>query len=217
MKVKLITVCTDPNDYGLQQLKRSLDQFNWPHEILVAPVWKGFGTKLLTVASYLQNNNIDAIFFCDAYDCVVLGTMEEALDKLEANYGLDKMVCSSERGCWPLPDYNQYYKNQFEHRYNFLNSGLYYTPKDVYLKLIETKIPEFSDDDQLYLTEHFLFNENSNIVLDNGCDIFQSYSFIEEGDYSYYLNRITNLKTETSPVIIHGNGRQDLTQIYNLI
>lgn len=216
MKVKLITVCTDPNDAGLQQLKRSLDEYKWNYEILVAPEWKGFGTKLLTVYAYLQNTDVDAIFFCDAYDCVVLATMEEALSEIEDNYGLDKMVFSAERGCWPKPDYAKYYEPILEHGYNFLNSGLYYAPKEFYIKLLDKYMPDFESDDQMYFTDKYLFEGGSKIVLDQNCEVFQSYSFIQDDDYFYGEGVLHNLKTKTIPILIHGNGRTDLTPIYNL-
>lgn len=216
MKVKLITVCTDPNDAGLQQLKKSLDKFKYDYDIIIEPVWRGFGTKILAVYNYLKNNDVDAIFFCDAYDCIAIGSMNECLEAININYGLDKMVFSSERGCWPSPDHAKYYEPILEHGYNFLNSGLYYAPKDSYINLIEKYMPEFHTDDQMYFTDKYLFDSNSNIVLDQNCEVFQSYSFIQDDDYYYSTRLLYNLKTKTMPILIHGNGRTDLTPIYNL-
>lgn len=205
MKVKLITVCTDPNDMGLQALNKSLDRFNWDYEVLVAPVWRGFSTKLLTVYAYLQNTDIDAIFFCDAYDCVVLGTIEEALGKIETNYGLDNIVISAEKNCWPMPSLSPYYHDLHEIGFNYVNSGVYYAPKDKYLKLMDMQTPEYSDDDQLYMTNHYLFNELSGIRLDCSQSVFNSHSFISDGEYGYENGRI-QINNE-QPVIIHLNGR----------
>lgn len=216
MKVKLITVCTDPTDAGLQQLKKSLDKHKWDYEVLVAPEWKGFGTKLITIYNYLKNSDVDAIFFCDAYDCIALGTMDEALWSIDSKYGLDKMVFSSERGCWPAPDYAKYYEPILEHGYNYLNSGLYYAPKEAYLKLLDKYIPEYENDDQMYFTDKYLFDDNSKIVLDQNCEALQCYSFIGEDDYLYGLDRVHNLKTKTIPVLFHGNGRTDMTKLYEL-
>lgn len=217
MKVKLLTVCTDPSNEALQALKYSLDTFKYDYEVLVAPEWRGFGTKLLTVYEYILSSDIDAFIFCDAYDCFAIGSMNECLETIQKKYGLDKMVASSERGCWPEGSYEKYYDPILEHGYNYLNSGLYYCPRQVFIDLMEEKMPLYSTDDQLYFTDHYLFNENSNIVLDQNCEVFQCYSFIGEGDYYYSDRLLHNLKTKTMPIIIHGNGKEPLEKIYNLL
>jgi hypothetical protein len=217
MKVKLITVCTDPNNEALQILKYSLEKYQWDFEILIAPEWRGFGTKLITVQQYLVNSDIDAFFFCDAYDCLALNTMHEAIISIEETYGLDKMVFSAERGCWPIPEHNVHYKPILDHGFNYLNSGLYYSPKDKFLSVMSKNPPQYADDDQLYFTTEYLFNDNKDIVLDQNCEVFQSYSFIEDDDYWYGNTYVRNLKTGTMPCIFHGNGKSDMTKLYELI
>lgn len=215
MKVKLITVCTNPIDAGLQQLKKSLDKHNWDYEVLIAPEWKGFGTKLITVYNYLKNSDVDAIFFCDAYDCVALGTMDEALLKIATNYGLDKIVCNSEKGCWPDGELERYYPQIYTHGFNYLNSGAYFTTKDNFIKLFEHDIPEYYTDDQLWMSHNYLFNENSNIVLDNSQIIFNCHSFIAPNEYTYENNRMQILENQS--VLVHFNGRSPRTEVDNLI
>lgn len=215
--IKLITVASHLEVTGLHKLVQSLDKQQF-HYIVLNTEWKGFGTKLLTVRDYLlANPDITHFFFADAYDVVCLGSMEEALSKLEKISGNDKMIVSAERGCWPNPDYERFYPNIFEHGYNYLNSGLYYSPTQIFLNLFEKEPPVYNSDDQLWLTEKFLFDENSDIVLDNNCEVFQSYSFIEDGDYEYSEDGVFNAKTGTWPILVHGNGRSDLTKIYELI
>jgi len=217
MKVKLLTVCTDPSNEALQILKYSLEKYVWDYEVLVAPEWKGFGTKLLTIYDYLQTSDIDAFFFCDAYDCAVLGDMDEALYNIQLHYGFDKMVFGAERGCWPEGAYECHYEPKLDHGFNYLNSGVYYSPKDKFLSLMNRNTPQYSDDDQLYFTKEYLFGDKENIVLDQNCEVFQCYSFIDDGDYLYHNYRLENMKTESLPVIVHGNGRADLSPIYKMI
>lgn len=215
MNCKLITVFSHPEVDGLHKLIQSATKFGWSDNLVPIQVnpWQGFGTKLKTVYAYLlANHDVDYLFFCDAYDVVLLGTMEEALSKLDLN----KITVSAERGCWPDGDLEKYYPTRFEHRYNYLNSGLYFAPREKFLKLFEYNMPEYATDDQLWFTRLFLF-EDLDIVLDNNCEVFQSYSFVEEGDYEYSEDGVFNAKTGTWPILFHGNGRSDLTKIYELI
>jgi hypothetical protein len=213
----LITVCSRTDEYGYEMLKKSVDKFNWPFYCLKTE-WKGFGTKLITTYQFLKSdeaNDITHFFFCDAYDVVVLGTMDEAISKIEDK---SKIVVGAERGLWP-PDL-QVHDSKFEHfdhGFNYVNSGLYFAPKEVFIGYFEVNKPEYSTDDQKWLTETYLNQKNDNIVLDNNCNVFQNYSFLKDNDYDYGFTRLINKNTDTQPVFVHGNGRTDLTKVYELI
>lgn len=212
MNCKLITVASHLEVEGLYKLCDSAKKFGWDAKhVVIQTEWRGFGTKLKTVYAYLlANPEVDYFFFCDAYDVVLLGTMEEALSKLD----LDKITVSSERGCWPDGDLEKYYPNRFKHRYNYLNSGLYFAPREKFLKLFEYSMPEYATDDQLWFTRLFLF-EDLDIVLDNNQKVFNSHSFIDEGEYGYENGRI-QVNGET-PVLIHSNGRSDDKKLDELV
>lgn len=215
--IKLITVCSRTDEYGFEMLKKTVEKFNWPFVVLKTE-WHGFGTKLLTAYQYLkQSPDITHFFFCDAYDVVLLGDMEEALMKIKANCGLDKMIIGAERGCWPDGSLETYYAKH-EHGFNYVNSGLYFAPVKLFLELFEKDAPEYSTDDQLWLTRKYLFeNNDKNIVLDTSCNVFQNYSFLRDGDYKYENGWLSNENTHTKPVFVHGNGRTDLTKVYALV
>lgn len=199
MNCKLITVCSDA---GLvKPLINSAKKHGWD----IRPIftgWRGFGTKLLETRQYLIGHpEITHFFFCDAYDVIVVGSMEEALSKLDTSV----MACSAERGCWPNGEYEKFYEPIFGHGFNYLNSGCYFAPREVFLKLFDSDMPDYATDDQLYLTEHFLFNEQSGIVLDYGQKVFNSHSFIRDGEYTYENGRVQILGEQS--VFIHKNGR----------
>lgn len=201
MKVKLLTVFTDPNVQGLHDLHRTLDKTGWDHDFIQASQWLGFGTKLLTVYKYLQTSDIDAFFFADAYDVVALGSMGEAISKLDTS----KITFSGEKNCWPDSDLEKYYEPIKQGGFNYLNSGLYFAPKELFLNLFYIDAPEYSSDDQLWATHHYLFNEKSNIVLDTEQKVFNSHSFIADGEYGYENGRIQI--NGNQPCLIHSNGR----------
>lgn len=175
--------------------------------------WKGFGTKLLETRQYLIDNpDITHFFFADAYDVIVLGSMEEALSKLDT----DKITFSTEKNCWPIPDLADKYP-ECSTIYKFLNSGLYFAPRDKFLELFDWDMPEYTTDDQLWATQQFLLNDDSGIVLDTECEVFQSYSFIAEDEYSYQDGRVRNVNTGSLPVLFHGNGTTNMDKLYELI
>ncbi len=201
MKIKLLTVYTDPTVPGLDKLKKSLDKHGWEYEFIQAPAWRGFGTKLITVYNYLLNSDIDAFFFADAYDVVALGTMEEALSKLDTT----RITFSAEKNCWPDKSLEKYYEPLSESGFSYLNSGLYFAPKQLFLNLFGVDEPIYESDDQLWATKHYLFNENSNIILDTEQAVFNSHSFIADGEYQYINGRVE--VNGERPVLVHSNAR----------
>lgn len=214
MNCKLITVATDLNRPGLSTLVKSLEKHNWPFAILHT-TWQGFSTKLLTVREHLLSHpDITHFFFCDAYDVVALGGIDEALSKLDVG----RILFSTEKACWPLPELDVKYP-ECDTIYKFLNSGLYFAPRESFLRLFDWDMPEYITDDQLWATQQFLFNDDSGISLDTECNVFQSYSFVAEDEYSYMKDagRIGNYNTGSLPVLFHGNGATDMTKVIELI
>lgn len=213
--IKVITVASDIHNEGLRKLGRSLALNDWDAHII--PVeWKGFGTKLIEVYNYLVSNpEIERFIFCDAYDVVALGTPEEFLMKLQINGWSDiPFLFSAEKGCWPNPELGKLYRNKFDHGFNYLNSGLYYGQSNWFKKLIEANPIENSTDDQGYFTNIYL-NSGDLILIDNDQTLFNSYSFIKEGEYTYHNDRLQ--VNGNQPIFVHGNGRQDMTEVYKLL
>lgn len=210
--LKVITVTN--NIERTQPLINSLDKFGWDTTVLVVD-WKGFGTKLITTYEYLKANpDIDRFIFCDAHDVVVLGTPDEFESKLNDK---DKMLFNAERNVWPPPvkEFEHLYKT-YEHGFNFLNSGVYYSPSKLFIDIMESAMPEFKSDDQWYFSMQYLFGR-WGIELDNNCEVFQCYSFFKEDDFGYGNHRLDTLKTGTEPIFIHANGGGGMPLIHELL
>lgn len=197
--LKVITVTN--NITATEQLKKSLEKHNWDYHIIDTP-FRGFGTKLIETHRYLKHHTeVKEFIFCDAFDVIALGTPAEFL------YNLPKgeIVCSAEKGIWPQSDLEKYYPlPRQEHGFNYLNSGLYYAKSKAFIELFESSIPEYATDDQLWFTNEFLFNELSGIVLETGQRVFNSHSFISDGEYEYANGRIKI--NGNYPIFIHFNG-----------
>lgn len=201
---KVITVCHDATHAKplLDSLKRH--QWSWT---CIQTEWKGFGTKLIKTYEYLKANpEVDSFVFVDAFDVICLGSEGEFRDKLEANYPDADMVVSAERGLWPgilEPKRDLYTKHA--HGFDYANSGCYYSTVEMFFLFIEVIRPKFEDDDQLLLNEFYLHQVGPKVYLDNSQSIFNSHSFIYEGEYGYENNRIQINGNE--PLFIHKNGR----------
>jgi len=205
-EVKLITMSSHPE--LAKTLVDSANKQGWDIVVIESNPWRGFSTKLIETFNYLKSNpEIEQFIFCDAHDVIVLGTEEEFKMKMQANGFSDcEMLCSAERGLWPgvlEPKRPLYPKHS--HRFDYLNSGLYYVKTKTFNHFLTAWMPEYSDDDQLYLSEWFLHSTKPKIELDNNQAIFNSHSFIDYGEYGYENNRIQILGNE--PIFVHFNGR----------
>lgn len=211
--MKLLTVATDINRDGLDHLIHSSQKQGWDIEILMTEQWLGFGTKLISVYDYLlKNKDVKEFIFVDAYDVIALGTPKEFEEKIQDR---SKMLIGVEKGCWPQSDLaDQYPKVDTDWKY--INSGAYYSPSKLFIEMFDGNTPQYIDDDQLWLTNEFL-NNPTNKVLDYGCDIFQSYSFIADDDFEYDYQRVHNLKTYSTPIFLHGNGKTNMDKIIELL
>ncbi len=204
--MKILTVATDIN--RIKPLVDSLEKLKYDYHIIQTE-WRGFGTKLLSVRNYLISHpEVEYFIFCDAYDVVAMRPLSE--------FPKDKIIFSAEKNCWPIPDLAKDYPES-KTPYKYLNSGLYYAPSKMFLALFEFETPEYISDDQLWATRQFLFNEKSGIEIDTMCSVFQSYSFIDEGEYKYLPQGVLNTNTCTYPSWFHGNGTTNMDKLYELI
>lgn len=196
-KIKLITVTNSP--VHAENLVQTARRNQWDIVVIQAD-WKGFGTKLIETYNYLKSNpEIDRFVFADAFDVLVFGTPDEFERKRTPG---QTFVCSAERGCWPNPDLEGFYRKK-EHGFNYLNSGLYYATTKSFTWYMETSKPNYHSDDQLWLTDRFL--NNNDIQLDTEQCVFNSHSFIREGEYTYNNGRVQILGNE--PIFVHSNGK----------
>jgi hypothetical protein len=211
----IITVTNIPNHPGVERLTKSAERFGWELYIIDAQ-WKGFGTKLIETHSFLINNpQIESFVFVDAHDVVVLGSPEEFNENLPFS---PSIVVSCEKACWPVAELAVAYPSNARGEWRYINSGLYYSDSDSFIKLFESSPPSYEDDDQEWFTRRYLGNNyDYHIIRDFNCILFQSYSHIADDDFAYRDGRLINLKTNTSPIFIHGNGATDMTLINQLI
>jgi procollagen-lysine,2-oxoglutarate 5-dioxygenase len=210
----IISVATDVNNKGLQYFINSLKKYNIQYKILgLNTKWNGGdmkttggGQKINLLKKELKQWDIEKLkstllLFSDSYDAINLSNEEEIIEKYN-NISKNKILFSVEKYCWPDASLNQYYP-ETKSKYKYLNSGGFIGNAYEILKLIKMDIND-NDDDQLYFTKIFLF-DNKNIKLDYNCEIFQTLNG-SISDIYIYKNRILNINNSSIPSIIHGNG-----------
>ena len=159
--------------------------------------------------------------FCDSsYDVLINGQEEEIVSVYEQFN--ENIVFSSEKYCWPDQSLASKYPKSDGHRY--LNSGMFIGNAKSILELVSQGDIADDDDDQLYYTKIYLddvLRKQIGIKLDltsllmqnlNGAvnDVEIQFSQDKEFVLSKAKTTLKNLKTNTEPLIIHGNGASKL-------
>lgn len=214
MKVELITTISDDNNPGWKNLQRSLEHFEWDHSVMKTD-YHGFGTKMVNAYNFAKKTDCTHLFIVDAYDVVVLGTMEEALSKIPDK---DTILFNAEKMAWPYEQWGMLYPRVFS-EWKYLNGGACFVEVERFIRMFEENPIAPTDNDQVNLAKVYLTGgqQKYNMKLDTGCKCFQSYAFITEDDYGYEDGRLLNYKTVTKPVIVHSNGGGGLGKVLDLV
>ncbi len=211
MKAKLIMTATDVNNPGFLQLKRSLDHFGWDYVVLTGN-YQAYGSKMVNAYEFAKQTDCTHLFIVDAYDVFVLGTMDQALDRIPDK---DIILFNAEKGCWPFSEWASLYP-EVQSPWKYVNGGAAFVSVPLFIEMFESNPIRDNDNDQINLAQFFL-SQKFNFKLDNNCDLFQSIAFEHPDDFEYLHGKLINKCTYTHPLIIHGNGRTEMHKIYELL
>lgn len=198
--IKLLTVTNAPEHSEV--LRRSALHHNWDYHCIEVE-WLGFGTKLIGVYNYLKEHpEVERFVFADALDVVAQRSPEE----FEYKKGDREIILSCEKGLWPpiLIPFRSCYP-QFEHGFNYINSGLYYMTSAKFIELFELFTPFYETDDQYWMNMVWLIHLKGYKYPDFEQELFNSHSFIANFEYTYNNGRIQIMGND--PVFIHSNGK----------
>ena len=218
MKVKLISHCTDFSNPGYLKFKESLDIFKWDYQFLNER-YDAYGSKMISAYNFAKKTDCSHLFICDAYDIYMLGTMQEAVDRLTNKFGSDCVVFNAEKACWPYTQWAQDYPI-VESPWKYLNGGAAFVNTKRFIQLFEENPIQHHDNDQVNLARIYLDKrERYNMRLDTHCDVFQSIAFEHPDDFLLTDSNcpFVNLVTGSQPIIIHGNGKTNMNSIYKLL
>lgn len=220
LELLVVTVATSEND-AFRLFKRSVEKYNLNLKVFGMGVeWRGGtmktvggGHKVNLLKEGLkpyQNKKDLLIMFVDSYDVVFTAGVDAILEKF---FKLDAgIVFAAEDAIWPDKSLESKYPKVKENEKRFLNSGGFigYAP-NVY-EMVTYQLIEDEDDDQLFYTQIFLnraLRHQQKIKLDTRAEIFQNLHLAlgevvlkYKGEHSF----LYNMKTGTSPIVVHGNG-----------
>lgn len=212
MKCKLITTVSNPTHPGWLNLKRSLEKFGWDYEIC-GTEYHQFGSKMVNAYSYAKTTDCTHLFIVDAYDVVVLGTMQEVLSYVKR----DSLLWNSEKNAWPYEQWAYLYP-PCKSEWKYLNGGMSFVSVADFIAMFEENPIQHTDNDQVVLAKTFLTRGNEyGMRLDTNCDVFQTFCSTSWDEFTIVDNRVINNKTGTKPIFCHFNGKHDGTPIIELI
>lgn len=219
-KIKFLTTASDLGRCA--QLERSLKRFDYDYKI-VQHGWSGFGSKLIATRNALDALKAEGythFLYGDSYDSFVLGPMSEVYGKVKR---WDAIIHSTEKANYPHPS-KVYPEVGIDHAWRYLNGGGFFAPIDLYIQMFDSNPCPPQLNDQEYQVDAYLNDKTGLDTLELVPEIFQTYSFINEGtpggndgDFAYVNGRLINMVCNTTPILIHGNGKTPLDRIYNLI
>jgi hypothetical protein len=209
--VKVLTITN--NLEKTKELCRSLIHFGWDFEVIYRPVEKLDNIlKLHILKEYLEENNIDGFIFLDASDVFALDTPENTIPKLKK-----ENLISAEANCQngALEDSFKDKHPKTDSVFKYVNSGMYYMKKDLFLELCKEGFDWAGYDDQGWLMKLTI---DKGLNVDHKAEVFLNMAFNNE---FFIKGGEVHTTYGTKPAFIQGNGQlcgnYNMGEIYKLI
>lgn len=216
MKLKVLTTSDRTDHPGWHRLKSSLEKHGYDYEHILHPF--SFGHQLPVIRDWCNNYRGDCthILYTDCFDTLAFAGPDEVIGKFEKMYGEIKMLISGEKACYPHPErareYPQYPGEDSPWRY--VNGGGWIVEINYFKELCVKENLNDDSHDQVWLMEAYLKNLDF-IEVDSFCHIFQTIAFSNQTEWGKWDERFYNRGTWSRPVFFHGNGRTDMTWLYD--
>lgn len=176
--MKIVTVVSDENNYGLHLLKLSCAVHALALDIVVSQN-KDFTSMRLkddVLRAYLSDKDDEEIvLFTDGYDAVFMSREEEILQKFKRTKR--DLLFSAETNCWPDPTLAAKHPVAST-PYRYLNSGGFIGKIGVIKEFMDDNTfdtNQFKNSNQHLWMNRFL-NHSDRIGLDTTCEIFCTFS-----------------------------------------
>ena len=179
----------------------------------------GGGHKINLFKEYL--NTIDTnqlIIFSDSYDVIMNNHINILIAKYHELFE-DKIVFAADTACWPDVNLSNAYPN-LSTKYcdlstKYLNSGVFIGYSDDIKNIVKRHINN-EEDDQLYYTYEFLYNNKNKINIDYQCELFIC---IEGLTNKIFIDKNVNCISynDNRACFVHGNGSESTKIFFNNI
>lgn len=220
MNLDRVLVCTvaTHETIGFVDLKKSCDKFRIP---LVTFGWglkyRGASWRLKVLYEQLveRERDYDFVLLVDGFDTVFAAGLREIMRAYTAMK--TPFLMSAETNCWPPVDPGPDQYPPAPTRYRYVNSGGYICKIDYLIPLMTelgvTSLPDYRSDQQFWAGVYVW--GRTEMRLDVYCRVFQCL-WDAQGDLTFG-RKIINHTTRSTPCIIHGNGRTDMTGVKQFI
>jgi len=208
----IFTYCTDVDNQVYKKLSSQLEITLLP--ILLPWSWDFYPKSY----SLLENIKLvppeTIVLVCDSYDVLPIPnlTNEGLFSAIKHNFNLDKITFNAEKNCYPNIDLVDLYP-RIKSEWKYLNAGIYVGKAGNILTMLESLLPKikYTIDQEIFSIAYI--NNQNNIDIDYKCKVFQTLYMLSEDDLTIDGYKIINNKTNSSPVLIHGNGKSNLENL----
>lgn len=205
-KPLLLTYDTDHSHPGVNRLNRSCSLWGWDLVVLSDAKWTGFGRKFKQIVNKAKDfigSDYTHIVSIDARDFIVTGPVEEFVAPKVP------LLISTECAAWPIAERAVDYPF-CPTPWKYCHSP--FTVDLTRLDLLPSDIPDYYDD-QHHIANIYFSSKREEVALDYRCDIVQSVAFCQpfEERFNIIDGRLYNKLTGSKPLLVHGNGKTDLS------
>jgi hypothetical protein len=214
--LRILSYATDFNNQNFKLLQNKLDVEVLP--ILQNWSWDFYPKSFSVYETIKKFNPEDIVLVCDAYDVLPTKKLTKNIlfDKINEKFDLNKITFNAEKNCYPDMSLTNLYPES-NSPWKYLNAGIYVGKVKKVLVMLENLLPKIKNSmDQKEFSISFI-NNKFDITLDYNCDIFQTMYMLNDDDLFINNNTILNNKTNTEPLLFHGNGKSNLSIIENLL
>lgn len=227
--MKLLYIETSDND-ACRRLLDCCDFYNVNPIQLAQGLPFNFYNKFVWVYEAALKLDCEYFIHMDGRDVLFLSNLDDILHRFKTEFPTRKMLFQGEtwpewRGGRVADDY----PNK-DLTYRYINSGCYISETKYFIKEFFPQYKmwnetgkKYCDEDQtlaewIYLDNYNKYGEDTPIILDHDCKIFQDVSNINRGyscnyDLIYKPDSIYNRLTGTYPMVFHGAGHTILSQV----
>lgn len=203
------------NFWGTEQFQKSCKMVGLPvYNAFKGTEFRGNGTVLRMLYDALRELR-------DKYKKVIYSDGADTFFMKSFTPPDDVFIISAEKNCYPDPVKAPLYPVIIT-PWCYVNGGNWCADIDLAIAFFQTNglhnMPADANG-QRELTDAYInsYRRQFPVKLDQTCEYFQTTAFETFGDFALAEDGkgLINLVTGTTPSVVHGNGRTDMTPIYN--
>jgi hypothetical protein len=227
--MRIITYATHKDNFNLQFLKEKLNIELLEELLPWRDMWQGkyyydFYARAYSTHQFVSSlDPEELVVMMDAYDVLPLNNCnpESLENKIKSCFDINKVTFCAESNCFPEASLAEKYPDQ-SYVWKYLNAGIFAGKAKAINLMLSITLPKISGSmDQLEFSNLFL--ESDLINLDYECNIFQSLFTdnstrnIHWDHYEVKEKTIKNKIHNTYPLLFHGNGGIDMSELVQFI